>query len=259
MKFCKMNGLGNDYIFIDVTIQDVDLSNLDVPRLSNRHFGIGGDGVVLINNSTIADAKMTIYNADGSRAEMCGNALRCVARYLFDNIKRDKSILYIETDAGVKQVFLDADGMITARIGTAKITGKYDIKCGDRLVEFFAIDVGNPHAITLDNEWDIDRYGAQVSSHRLFPNGTNVEKLSISSRRLIKVQVYERGSGRTLACGTGATACAYLAMTLDRADDDVSVMLDGGRLRVKQIDHSLYITGDAKYNFYGEIDYYGKT
>ncbi len=258
-----MNGLGNDYIFIDRTIQQVCLTEDDVKRLSDRHFGIGGDGVVLIDNSRVADAKMTIYNADGSRAEMCGNALRCVGRYVHDHFAQDKLHLLIDTDAGTKSLDLDLSqgcvNKVTANIGSGKITGKCAVKCGDGVHEFFTVDVGNPHAITFDEDFDIDVFGEYVSTHPLFPTRTNVEKATVLSPNSLKVSVYERGSGRTLACGTGAGASAYLAMTLCAVKNDVDVTLDGGVLNVKQINNSLFITGDAKYNFYGEIDYYGKT
>ncbi len=260
MKFCKMNGLGNDYIFIDTRLIPIALDATEVARLSDRHTGIGGDGVVLIDNSDIADARMIIYNADGSRAEMCGNALRCVAKYIADMHNLARGAMTIETDAGVKEVSACCNAsQVTAGIGEGKITGKIPIECGNDVCDFYIVDVGNPHAITFEECFDIDAYGEYVSTHPKFFNRTNVEYIKVLARNCISVDVYERGAGRTLACGTGAAASAYLAMTLGAVDSSVVVELAGGKLLVELINNSLYITGDAKYNFYGEVDYNGKT
>ncbi len=254
MKFCKMNGLGNDYIYIDVRRESFLPSSDNIVKLCDRHFGIGGDGVVLIGNSANADAAMVIYNNDGSRAEICGNALRSVGRYLYDNRLDKSNVLFIETDVGVKEVFIKNDGVIGVWLGKPVLKEKNIIDIDGCIYTFYSVDIGNPHAVTFDENFDINKYGAIISAHSNYPSKTNVEKVSIVSRDEIAVEVYERGAGLTLACGTGAASAAFCAMSLCAVDTELTVNLPGGQLVVVYIDDKIYIEGKVEYNFYGETD-----
>lgn len=253
MKFCKMNGLGNDYIYIDIRKESFLPSTDNIVKLCDRHFGVGGDGVVLIASSANADAAMIIYNKDGSRAEICGNALRSIGRYLYDNSSDKSNVLFIETDVGIKRVFIKENGdVIGVELGKVSLKGKNSIDIDGRSYDFYNVDVGNPHAVTFDEDFDIDKYGAVVASHETYPFGTNVEKVSLVARDKLIVEVYERGTGITLACGTGAAAAAFCAMSLCAVENETTVVLPGGELTVKYVDDEIYIEGKVEYNYYGE-------
>ncbi len=272
MKFTKMHGLGNDYVYIDCTN---DKNTIDNPadlakRVSDRHFGIGSDGLILIKDSEKCDFRMQMFNADGSEAEMCGNGIRCVGKYVYDFGLTKKTDITIETKAGIKILKLNVEDdlvkTVTVDMGEP-ILNKEDIpfisnskfvelKVFDRDFVFTPVSMGNPHAITFIKEldsFDIDKYGKIVESDSHFPNKTNVEFIEILDRNNIKMRVYERGTGETLACGTGACASVVASFTNNLTDRNVNVKLLGGTLSINyNEDGHVYMTGEATTVFNGE-------
>ena len=277
MKFTKMHGLGNDYIYIDLinTNYNVDYSKFS-EVFSNRNFGIGSDGVILISNSKIADFKMTMYNADGSKGKMCGNGIRCVGKYLYDNNYTSKTSLKIETDSGIKDLTLFLkDNMVDSievDMGKAIFTPElipvlsdsnpvFDLKL-DVLDKSFlcnVVSIGNPHAVifteNLDN-LDTQKYGSAIENDKHFPDRTNVEFVKLIDKNTINMAVWERGSGKTLACGSGACACAITAYLKGYINNEVCVNLLGGTLHIRIDENTkhIYMKGSAKKVFDGYID-----
>ena len=275
MKFTKMHGLGNDYIYIDCT---KNKNNIETPgelskTISDRHFGIGSDGIILICDSDKCDFKMRMFNADGSEAEMCGNGIRCVGKYVYDFGLTNKTNITIETKAGVKRLGLNANNgkvsTVTVDMGEPILdmkkipvnpnNGKFvELKVLDKDFIFTPVSMGNPHAITIINNidsFDIDKYGKIVESDSHFPNKTNVEFIEIIDRNHIKMRVYERGTGETLACGTGACASVVASVLNNLTDRTVNVKLLGGSLNINyNEDGHVYMTGEATTVFNGEID-----
>lgn len=274
MKFTKMHGLGNDYIYVDCTNNRM----LDNPseiskKVSDRHFGIGSDGLILICDSDKCDFKMRMFNADGSEAEMCGNGIRCVGKYVYDFGLTNKVNVTIETKAGIKKLGLNVENgkvkTVTVDMGEPILdkdsipvipnNGKYvELKVIDKEFIFTPVSMGNPHAITFINNvdsFDIDKYGKIVESDSHFPNKTNVEFIEILDKNHIKMRVYERGTGETLACGTGACASVVASFLNKLTDRTVNVRLLGGSLNINyNEDGHVYMTGEATTVFNGEID-----
>ena len=277
MKFSKMHGLGNDYIFINCTKGYEKIENPEElsRKLSNPHFGIGGDGIILICNSNIADFKMRIFNKDGSESEICGNGIRCVGKYVYDFGLTKKEEITIETLAGIKNLKLNIDkGKVTSVkvdmgepiLESNKIPIIYDNDknkvelnlFGDIFI-FHCVSMGNPHAITLINDiekFDVVKYGKIVESDKHFPNKTNVEFVQVLDKNTIKMRVYERGSGETLACGSGACASAVSCVINGLTERNVRVNLLGGYLNIEYNENNIhvYMTGPAVLVFNGEIN-----
>lgn len=274
MKFTKMHGLGNDYVYIDCT---KNKNKIDTPeelskKVSNRHFGIGSDGLILICDSDKCDFKMRMFNADGSEAEMCGNGIRCVGKYVYDFGLTDKNKITIETKAGIKKLKLNIENekvkTVTVDMGEPILDkneipyisdSKFvELKVLDREFIFTPVSMGNPHAITFINNldtFDIDKYGKIVEIDKHFPNKTNVEFIEILDKNHIKMRVYERGTGETLACGTGACASVVASVLNNLTDRTVNVKLLGGSLNINyNEDGHVYMTGEATTVFNGEID-----
>ena len=247
-------------------------------RLSDRHFGVGADGLILINPSRKADFEMEMYNADGSRGEMCGNGIRCVGKYVYDNGLTDKKSLSIETLAGIKYLELTAeDGSVTqVRVDMGKPVTEADLipVTGDAVRDNKAIDsklrvldtdfrvtcisMGNPHAVVpLDDveHFDIEKYGPVFENHPSFPRRINTEFIRVIDRKNIEMRVWERGSGETLACGTGACATLVACVILGLTEREADVKLLGGRLHIlwDEKDDHVYMTGPAETVFKGEI------
>ena len=271
-----MHGIGNDYVYIDcIASCPLNLPSL-AREMSDRHRGIGGDGIILILPSSEADFKMRIFNADGSEARMCGNGSRCVAKYVYDNHLTDKRHLTLETLSGVKHLFLKPgpDGCISE---VTVDMGEPSLSCSDIPVNsvdkdwinkpvklddthtlyITAVSMGNPHAVIFcDDPYDIpfEQLGAAIEFHHLFPDRVNVEFVHIIDRNNIRVRVWERGSGETLACGTGACATVVAAATLGLTGRDVNVQLAGGRLNIdwRADDNHVFMTGPATTVFTGE-------
>lgn len=228
IKFTKMHGLGNDYVYMDAIHQTIEEESSLAQFVSNRHFGIGSDGLILICKSEIADFKMRMFNADGSEAEMCGNGIRCVGKFVYDKGLTKKTMVDIETLAGIKTLKLNIkEGKVeTVKvdmgepvlepekipvIATEKPVKNLSIKASDKEFTFTCVSMGNPHAITIvkDTEnFEVEKYGKILEVASVFPKKTNVEFVEIQDKEHIKMRVWERGSGETLACGTGACATA---------------------------------------------------
>lgn len=274
MKFIKMQGIGNDYVYIDCFKNKVNDPAETAKRVSDRHFGIGSDGLILVCPSEHADVRMDMYNKDGSRAQMCGNGARCVAKLAYDlaYVKKDEFIL--ETLAGNKKVRIKEKNpdktakLIEIDMGVPKLDGELpeEIEVMGEKRSFIAVDMGNPHAVYFVNskkeldELDLESIGKYYENHKRFPNKVNSEFIYIEDRENIYMRVWERGSGETLACGTGACACAYAAILKSLVNDEVSVHLLGGDLKIKfeREDKHIYMTGEAMTVFTGEIDVDGE-
>jgi diaminopimelate epimerase len=276
MNFTKMQGLGNDYIYIDCFKETVSNPSELASKISDRHFGIGGDGLVLILPTEKAgiDARMRMFNADGSEAEMCGNAIRCVAKYLYEHQLSSKTELNIETLSGVKQLKLRVEAgkvvnvsvdmgepqlnpkFIPINIAKERIIGE-PIEVNQHHFHFTGISMGNPHCVIFVPQITdilVLQDGPALEIHPLFSHKTNVEFVTINSRNTVTVRVWERGSGETLACGTGACACVVAAVLNGLTDQKVNVKLRGGDLAIEwnpRTNH-VYMTGPAVEVFKGD-------
>lgn len=269
-SFIKMHGLGNDYVFIDCFPVDTakKLAEVDLPtlarRVSDRHLGIGSDGLVLILPSRQADAAMRIFNADGSEAQICGNAIRCVAKYLYESGLCHRPRLFIETQAGIRSLVLQVfDGVvesITVNMGTPIVKSDVLLKGSDPM-GFTNVNVGNPHAVffrdAVKPEEEVAVLGKRIGTHPHFPEGTNVEFVRVINTQEIDVRVWERGSGITLACGTGACAAAVATIWHGSTERNVLVHLPGGDLTVRwdSLHQPVYMTGPATEVFRGEFHF----
>ena len=275
IKFTKMQGLGNDYVYMDAINQNIEDESTLAKFVSNRHFGIGSDGLILICKSNVADFKMRMFNSDGSEAEMCGNGIRCVGKFVYDKKLTDKTTLTIETLAGIKQLKLNTkDGEVeTVRVDmgepildpekisvNAKETPVKGLKIEaiDKIFEFTCVSMGNPHAITIvenTEKFDVEKYGKVLEVDQIFPKKTNVEFIQILDKKHIKMRVWERGAGETLACGTGASASVVACVLNKLTDRNVLVELLGGNLEIEwnEKDNHVYMTGPAVTVFEGEL------
>lgn len=253
----------------------MDNINQMAKRFSDRHFGIGSDGIILIEDSNIADFKMRIFNSDGSEAEMCGNGIRCVGKYVYDNGLTDKKTISVETLAGIKHLLLYCNDKTCNEVEVdmgepefkdedlptiedEEITKDLKLKVKDRDFRFTLVSMGNPHAITfVENVEDIplEQYGPIIENNEIFPNRTNVEFVQIDDENHIKMRVWERGAGETFACGTGACASVVAGGINGYTDSNVIVELPGGKLNIKwDKDNHIYMTGPATKVFEGEIE-----
>lgn len=278
MKFVKMQGCGNDYVYIDCISQHLENESEAAVKLSNRHFGVGADGLILIKKGKTADFEMVMYNADGSRAEMCGNGIRCVSRYVYDKgyISSDK--FTVESMGVVKNISLVLDGnavsavrvdmgapvLKAAEIPVLAETDKAvntRVNIGGRDFDMTCVSMGNPHAVMFIDEsprdFELETFGPLFENHKIFPNRVNAEFARVINKNEIEMRVWERGTGETLACGTGACATAVAAILCGYAEDCVTVHLLGGDLKIEwdgNEDSPVYMTGAAEYSFTGEVD-----
>lgn len=264
MKFTKMHGIGNDYVYVDCFRENVaDPSSLSI-AVSDRHFGIGSDGLILIKPSDRADVEMDIYNADGSRAMMCGNGIRCVAKYAYDHGIVNRPSLTVDTQSGVKSIRLDIRDEkalgATVDMGTPLQTSPLDeeITADGRQWHFTGISMGNPHATVYVPDTaalELDKIGPLFEHHpRFAPDRVNTEFLTVRDRGHIDMRVWERGSGETMACGTGACAAAFSAILHGYTDNTVEISLLGGKLTLSlnpETGH-IFMTGPATEVFTGE-------
>lgn len=274
MKFTKMHGAGNDYIYIDAAREKINNPSSLAVKLSDRHFGIGSDGLVLIHPSDVADFRMQMFNSDGSEAEMCGNAIRCVAKYVYDKKMTSKKTIDIETLGGIKTIELifDKSGAVT---GATVDMGKPILEPnlipvnmqGERIINapidvdgktyyVTCLSMGNPHCVVYMDEiksLDLETLGPKFETHRLFPKKINTGFAKVIDKSNIELRVYERGAGETLACGTGACAAAVSSYLNGYTNDEVNVMLKGGQLKIKY-EKSVIMTGNAVTVFEGDID-----
>ncbi len=277
MKFTKMHGAGNDYVYVNCFTEVIENPSLFSQKVSNRNFGVGSDGLIMICPSDKGDARMEMYNADGSRAEMCGNGVRCVAKYVHDHGISDHNPLKIETDAGIKviRLILDEKGKaVQAEVDMGEpIMKPCDIPVdlpGESIVDMpvtvdgreyriTCVSMGNPHCTVFVDDTkslDIEKIGPYFESHKIFPKRVNTEFVQILSRTEINMRVWERGSGETLACGTGTTACVYACILNGLTEDKVLVHLLGGDLTISynRENNHLFMTGPATEVFSGEFD-----
>ncbi|WP_024737167.1 diaminopimelate epimerase [Enterocloster asparagiformis] len=272
MRFTKMQGIGNDYVYVNCFEETVADPAAVARFVSDRHFGIGSDGLILIGPSETADCRMDMYNMDGSRGVMCGNGVRCVGKYAFDHglVPQDRRSLTVETLAGIKTIEFTAEeenGRLVARrltvdMGEARLTSELPepINVDGRDYSFVGISVGNPHAVYFMDSIDdlrLDRIGPSFEMHPRFqPDRVNTEFIQLVDRNHIRMRVWERGSGETWACGTGATASAAAAILMGYTEDEVEVELRGGKLRIRLDRESghLFMTGPAVEVFRGDID-----
>ena len=275
IKFTKMHGLGNDYVYIDAINQNIENKSSLAQFVSNRNFGIGSDGLILICKSDVADFKMQMFNADGSEAEMCGNGIRCVGKFVYDKGFTEKTTISIETLAGIKILKLNIkDGKVdTVRVDMGepilepekipvlskeKPVKNLILNAEDKEFKFSCVSMGNPHAITIVNDvknFDVKKYGEIIETDKVFPNKTNVEFIEVVDKKNIEMRVWERGAGETLACGTGACATAVSCYLNGLTDRIVKVELLGGFLEIdwNEIDNHVYMTGPATTVFEGQL------
>lgn len=267
IRFVKMQGAGNDYVYVDCFKERVKDPSEFAIKVSDRHFGIGSDGLILICPSAIADVKMDMYNADGSRGLMCGNGARCVAKYAYDHGYVKSERFTMETGAGIRHIEVEPKGgvaeYIKVNMGKACITSEFPEKIfiNGMEKEFIGVDVGNPHAVYYLNSleelqrMDLDKVGEYYERHERFPDKVNSEFVYVEDRRNIHMRVWERGSGETLACGTGACACAFATMKKGLCDTSVKVHLLGGDLDISLVNDEIHMRGKAEYVFTGEINF----
>lgn len=276
IKFTKMHGCGNDYVYINCFEQKIDEPSQLSMRLSDRRYSIGGDGIILIERSNIADAKMRIFNKDGSEGKMCGNGIRCVAKYLYDNnMCNSEKNIKIETLSGVKTLdILENNGneaKVRVNMGTASLNPSdipmilskdkvisEPITLDNDTYKITCVSVGNPHCIIFVDEVysvNVREIGTQLSSHTMFPEGVNVEFVSILDKNNLTMRVWERGSGETLACGSGSCASVVAAVENGFCDrnSDITVHLRGGKLNINYGDDGLFMIGNAIKVFEGEL------
>ncbi|MBI4685178.1 MAG: diaminopimelate epimerase [Nitrospirae bacterium] len=280
MHFSKMHGLGNDFILIDCISQAFSLQSSAFSDLSkklcHRRFGIGADQLLLLCTSAIADFRMRIFNADGSEVEMCGNGVRCLAKYIWDRGISQKSILDIETLAGIIRPEKKGDMVrvdmgepvfepekIPIKVESSKlgVVLDYPLKIGDREFNITCVSMGNPHTvIAVDNldDFPVTYYGPMIERHAAFPKKTNVEFIEVLNSSEIRMRVWERGAGETPACGTGASASAVASHIKRLTEKNVTIHLAGGDLYIEWSDNNhVYMTGPAVEVFTGEINQRG--
>lgn len=271
MKFTKMHALGNDFILIDARSTAIKKASELSKKLCKRRFGVGADQMLLLEKSKSADFRMRIFNADGSEVEMCGNGIRCLARYVWDRGLSKKKILDIETPAGIIRPERSGD-MVTVDMGEPILEAKdipvktkgnitdFPLRIGDKTFNITCVSMGNPHAVIFIEKMEglegfpVGLYGSAIETHKMFPKRTNVEFVDVTSKSEIRMRVWERGTGETPACGTGASAAAVASNLKGLTGKRVTVHLDGGDLLIEwATDNRVYMTGPAEEVFLGEI------
>lgn len=275
MKFTKMQGCGNDYVYIDATKEIPQEADKLAIRVSDRHYGIGSDGLIMICSSNVADFRMVMFNADGSESEMCGNGIRCFGKFVYDHGLTDKKELAVETLAGIKYLkLIEENGVITGvtvDMGTP-VTRAEEIPVaaeGDPVLQYpitvqgkeyriSCASMGNPHATVYVEDTvslDLEAIGPYFENHEAFPRRVNTEFVQLINRKHIRMRVWERGSGETWACGTGACACAFVSMLNGYVDNEVEVEMRGGSviIRYDETNGHIYMTGPAVTTFEGEF------
>ena len=276
MKFTKMHGAGNDYVYIDCTKKELQNPSMISKYISDRHFGIGSDGLILIKSSDKADFFMEMYNADGSQGKMCGNGIRCVGKYVFDNGLTDKTTIKVDTLSGIKildlivedgkvvraKVNMGAPILIAKDIPVISDTEKMiaqDIEVNGKIYNMTCVSMGNPHAVVYvdsTNDLKLQEIGPYFEMHERFPERINTEFIQVLDRQNLKMRVWERGSGETLACGTGACASLVATVLNGLCEDSATLHLLGGDLKITWDRNAniVYLEGPATTVFTGEID-----
>ena len=277
MKFTKMNGIGNDYIYINGFEEKVDDPSALAIKLSDRHFSVGSDGVIIILPSKVADFRMRMFNADGSEGKMCGNGTRCVAKYVYEKGLTDKTRVTLETLAGIKTLDMDIeDGVVksvSVQMGKADfkasdvpvifggdemVSQKLSLECGEWVIT--CVSMGNPHCVTFVNDTkslDLEKIGPQFEHNPIFPERVNTEFIKVIDDATLEMRVWERGSGETLACGTGACASVAAAVKngICEMNKEITVRLLGGDLKITcGSDYSITMRGPAEFSYEGEVN-----
>lgn len=266
--FTKMQATGNDFIILNYLEEKLEYSyKLLAEFMCNRHFGVGADGILILEKSTKADFKMRIFNQDGSEAEMCGNGIRCFCKYLYEKKLINKKEFEIETLAGIKKAKLEVEGNTVIQISVNMGKPELDfekipvISKTKRIIideyEIYPISIGNPHAVCFSNDLDkidIRKIGEKIENYKCFPNKINVEFVQIINPNLIKVRVWERGVGETLACGTGACAASVISERYKSTSSILNVDLIGGKLKTKYENGEIMLMGPAEIVFEGKIE-----
>lgn len=277
MKFTKMHGCGNDYVYVDCTNGMIEDPSEVSKYVSDRHFGIGSDGLILICSSDIADFRMAMYNADGSEGAMCGNGIRCVAKYVYDKGLTNKKNISIETKSGIKELELTVEdgkvSLVKVNMGAPILKAKdipvdidtekcidSDINVDGKNYKITCVSMGNPHAVTFIDEdvklFPIEKIGPKFENHPMFPDRVNTEFVQVLNRHEVNMRVWERGSGETLACGTGTCATVVACVLNGLTDDEVTVHLLGGDLFIKydRKNNTVWMTGPAVIAFEGTVE-----
>lgn len=278
MKFVKMHGCGNDYIYVNSATEKMAMEDKPefIRRVSRRHFGVGSDGVIFINPSEKADFEMEMWNADGTRGEMCGNGIRCVGKFVYDFGLTDKVNITVESGGQIKYLNMTTENgkvkMIRVNMGSpilepAQIPVKYSgdqmvaapIEVGGKSYEMTCVSMGNPHAVVFVEDvqgLDLVKIGPDFENHEIFPKRTNTEFVKIIDRNTVEMRVWERGSGETLACGTGCCATAVACILNGFTEDAVTVKVLGGELLIEwdREENLIYMTGPAETVFVGEVE-----
>lgn len=277
MNFTKMHGCGNDYVYVDCTNGMIENPGEISRKVSHRHFGIGSDGLILICSSDVADFRMAMYNADGSEGAMCGNGIRCVAKYVYDKGLTDKKNLSIETKSGIKKLELTVEdgkvSLVKVNMGAPILKSKdipvavdtdkcidADINVDGKVYKVTCVSMGNPHAVTfIDedvNKFPLDKIGSKFENHPMFPDRVNTEFVQVLNRHEVNMRVWERGSGETLACGTGTCATVVACVLNGLTEDEITVHLLGGDILVKydRDNDTVWMTGPAAIAFEGTIE-----
>ncbi len=270
-----MHGIGNDYIYFDCFEEDLANPNAVSEKLSDRHFSIGGDGIVLILPSAIADGRMRMFNADGSEGKMCGNAIRCVGKFLYEKRGIKKDVLTVETLSGIKTLRLTVEKgevqSVTVDMGKAELTpskipanfaGERAIAApltvGGKEYAVTCVSMGNPHCVVFEDPYavELEKIGPLFENHEVFPERVNTEFILPIGKNELQMRVWERGSGETWACGTGACAAAVASVLNGYCEKnaDITVHLRGGDLVIKYTDEAVFMTGSATFAFTGEVD-----
>ena len=282
MKFTKMHGCGNDYVYVNGFTEKVDNPSEVAKSVSDRHFGIGSDGLIMINPSQVADFEMEMYNADGSRGEMCGNGIRCVGKYVYDFGLTDKTSISVETLAGIKYLDLTVENgkveKVRVNMGAPILTPaeipvdpslfpeakdavvSQPLTVADKVYKVTCVSMGNPHDVIFMDEdvrtLDLEKIGPDFEHHAAFPKRTNTEFVNVIDETHLRMRVWERGSGETLACGTGTCATVVAAVLNGLTKDAADVELLGGSLHIEwdREANLVYMTGPATVVYCGEID-----
>lgn len=276
MKFTKMHGIGNDYVYVNCFEETVENPSEVSKKVSDRHFGIGSDGLILIKPSEKADFEMEMYNADGSQGAMCGNGIRCVAKYVYDYGLTDKTNISVDTKSGIKYLDLTVTNgkvaLVKVNMGQPELNAEkipmiykkqqviqQPLAVKDNIYEVTAVSMGNPHVIVYMDQiknLDIEKIGPDFEKHSAFPEGVNTEFVHVIDRKTVEMRVWERGSGETLACGTGACAVAVACVLNGYTEEEVTVRLLGGELKIfwDRKENLVYMTGPAEVVFDGIIN-----
>ena len=262
MKFTKMQGIGNDYIYVNCFEENVTDPETVAKKISDRHFGVGSDGLVLICPDPEADFRMRMFNSDGSESEMCGNATRCIGKYVYERGLTDRTEVSLMTGAGIKILKINAKQgkveSVRVDMGVPEVQGTGEtVKAGDRVFSFARVSMGNPHAVIFQDEvedFDVAGYGTRIEHDPLFPNRTNTEFAKVLGRDRIRMRVWERGAGETLACGTGACATLVAAVVNGLTDRKAYLDLNGGTLLIEWDEKTglVFQEGPAEFVFDGE-------